>query len=769
MENNKEETSHKEIRQELLKDMGITIEDLNRAKNISTFNLSRTDPVRVAEKIFGKEIGTKINEATVDHVKKNEAARIRFLNDERDSIKNLGIKARSEESAAVQKYGEGEYINDLGQLTKYGNDELANEFKDKETQEKIKHAAKVLREKYDKYLRMINRSITSMGYDPIQPRKDYFRHFNELNDKLSQWGIPFNLETMKSENLPTDINGRTGDFKPGKQWFASALHREGVKTTYDAITGIDGYLEGASNLIYHTKDIQRYRALGEYIRNTYGTQNGFEGIDNLSPEERAERIEKIQNGYLASYAAWLDEQANALANKKGEIDRGIERIFGRRAYTALNTIKQQVGSNMTGFNVRSALTNFISTTIAAGRTNKLAMIKGTTDTIRNIFNNDGFIRKSDFLTSRCGSERLSNKLWQKMANAGQIFMSGTDYLTANIIVRSKYQEGLMKGMSEKEAMRYADDFAARVMGDRSKGATATIFNSKTLGVLTQFQLETNNQLDYLLHDSKMELEGLEGEAKTKAINRMLFSMGQIFAYSYFFNELFESLTGSRAAFDPIDIFKKLAGADDDDKDKTFEERSQEAIAELVDTLPFTSLLGKGGRMPISEAFEGTNLLYDYLTGQTDSYGNRIKLEDVGKQFKEDLGYWLLPTGYGQVKKTKGAYDLYFDENGNLREVPGSYTDSGKLRFQADTDPVSVLESMLFGQWSSEQAQEYVDSGFKSLTEKQTDQMVRYGMTKSEYLKYKAGMKGLTKKADKKAYIESLDYPEDIKQMMIDDL
>jgi len=769
MDKNKEIKPHKEIRGRLLDEMGITVEDLNRAKNISTFNLSRTDPVRVAEKIFGKEIGTKINEGTVNHVKKNEAERIRFLNKEREGIKALGIKARSAESAAVQKYGEGEYINNLGQLVKYGDNELAQEFSDKATQDKIKNAARDLRARYKKYLNMINRSITNMGYDPIPERKDYFRHFNELNDKLSQWGIPFNLETMKSENLPTDINGITDQFKPGKQWFASALHREGVKTTYDAITGIDGYLEGATNLIFHTKDIQRYRALSEYIRNTYGAEKGFNDTENMTEEERQDRISKIQNNYLSSYAAWLDEQANALANKKGKIDRGVEELFGRRAYTALNTIKQQVGSNMTGFNVRSALTNFISTTLAAGRTNKTAMLKGTVDTINNMFHDDGFANKSDFLTSRFGSERLSNKLWQRIANTGQIFMNGTDKFTANLIVRSKYQEGLMKGMTEKQAMRYADDFAARVMGDRSKGATATIFNSKTLGVLTQFQLETNNQLDYLLHDSKMELEGLDQTAKSNAIKGMIWQMGQIFAYSYFYNELFEKLTGSRAAFDPIDIFKKLAGADDDDKDKTLEERSQEAIAELVDTLPFTSLLGKGGRMPISEAFEGTNLLYDYLTGETDAYGNRIKAEDVAKQFKEDLGYWLMPTGYGQVKKTKGAYDLYFDENGNPREVPGSYTDSGKLRFQADTDPTSVLENLIFGQWSSEQAQEYISGGFKSLTEKQQAQMVRYGMTKSEYLKYKEGMKGLTKKADKKAYIESLNYPEDIKQLMINDL
>lgn len=85
-------------------------------------------------------------------------------------------------------------------------------------------------------------------------------------------------------------------------------------------------------------------------------------------------------------------------------------------------------------------------------------------------------------------------------------MSGSDWFTSNVIVRSKYYEGISKGMTETQAMNYANDFGARVMGDRSKGATAEAFNSKTLGILAQFQLETNNQWQYMIHDTKMEYQ-----------------------------------------------------------------------------------------------------------------------------------------------------------------------------------------------------------------------------------------------------------------------
>ena len=44
------------------------------------------------------------------------------------------------------------------------------------------------------------------------------------------------------------------------------------------------------------------------------------------------------------------------------------------------------------------------------------------------------------------------------------------------------------------------------MGDRAQGSTAEIFNSKTLGLFTQFQLEVNNQWQFMIHDTKMDFQ-----------------------------------------------------------------------------------------------------------------------------------------------------------------------------------------------------------------------------------------------------------------------
>ena len=738
--------TRQEVRENLQNTMGITVEDLQVGNDINSMSYNLTTPERVNEKVFGREVGRKINEQTVFFAKHQEAERIRFLNRELKEIADLGIKARSKESALVQQYGEG-LLDDV---------QLAQAVSDKATQEKIKNAARVLRSKYDTYLDQINEELVDMGYDPIPKRKDYMRHFQELTDKFSMAGIPFNRQALNSENLPTDINGLTEFNVPGKNWFASAQRRTGEKTTYDAITGIDGYLQGASNLMYHTETIQRYRALEKLIRDTYGQQHGLDVFgDDVTSEQAMQRIADIQEGKLSNYAAWLKEQGNALAGKKGALDRGFERALGRRAYTLASELKKQVGSNMTGFNVRSALTNFISSTIAASKTNKLAMVKGTVDTIRNIFHDDGFIDRSDFLTSRLrGDTSISKKAWQKISNAGQILMSGSDWFTSNVITRSKYYEGIQKGMTEDQAMKYANDFGARVMGDRSKGATAEAFNSKTLGFLTQFQLETNNQWQYMIHDTKMEFqENLAKDGGLKAGATVLFQVGQLAAYSYLFNEMFEQLTGSRAAFDILDIIKKLFGLDDDDKDKTFEERMKEAGSELVDALPFASLFGSGGRLPIGEMLTPAQTVYDYITGGTNKYGQDITLKDVGKDTLEALPYYVLPTGYGQIKKTAQGLGMY------ANEVPGSYTDSGNLRFTANEDAGSVIKNALFGQWSSEEAKKYRESGYSTINAKDIPLMKDLGMSSSEFRDFKKNMNEETetsKKIDGTTYSKYFD-------------
>lgn len=730
----KMETTRKEIHQNLLTDTNILNESLDNARNLTMLNINRTDPIRLQEKVFGKELGTKINEMFFRKVKHNTAEKIRFLNKERADIKNWEIKARSFESEILQKFIEKSYVNDEGVEIAYTNEDLKRDVPEQKIRDKIIKASKELREKYDYYIDTANEVLVGLGYDAIPKRKDYVRHFTELNDIFTQFGIPGKFD----DSIPTDINGITEQFRPGKNFFANAQRRYGNKTTYDAITGVDGYIDGISNLIYHTEDIQRLRAFDKYIRDIYG-QHGFENLDSLSEEEKNTRIEKISQNHLSNYVSWLTEYTNNLAGKKAGIDRSIEKLAGRSIYSTLDMIKKQTGSNMTGFNIGSALTNFISVMQGASKTEKLALLKGTASTIQNIFVNDGFVERSDFLTNRFGSDRISKKMWQKISDAGQVFMGATDYFTSNLIVRSKYYENLSKGMNESEALKNADDFGERILGDRSQGATANVFNSKMLGIVTQFQLEVNNQFDTMIHDTIQDFKTTAEERGTqKASLGAVWTLGQMAVYQYIFNNIFEAITGRRPAFDIIDIIKTAFGFGDDDNDEdTILDNLQQASKKLIGSLPFINLLSEDARIPIASA---TPNLISIATGDST-----LK-DEISK-----LVYLLPPTGGSQAKKSIEGIKTVIDG--------GSYVTNSKgekeLRFPVEnTSALDYMKALVFGKYALPLAQEYINRDYKRLSAKQTKTYEESNLPYKEYLEYLEA--GLKKNIDKINYLESKD-------------
>lgn len=722
-----EKLSRQQVRQAIMEETGVESYNLDDVNKMSKAKMNFTTPVRVIEKIFNKETANKINENFFKPIKHNEAERIRRLNKERADIKELDIKPGSAEDAAIQKYGEGEYVDENGLTIPYTLENLKRDFPD--TWQKLQNATNVIRNKYDTYLEEINEVLQDNGYDPIPKRKDYFRHFEELNDLFSVLGVP-----TKVDDIPTDLNGMTADLKPGKQFFANALQRKGKKTTYSAVKGIDGYLDGAMNILYHTKDIQKLRTLDKYIRDTYGQAKGLADANTMTDEQKAKRINQINEGHLSEFAAWLTEYTNALAGKKSRLDRGVEEMFGRKSYKYLNLIKKQVGANMTGLNVNSALSNFISVIQAGPKTNKKALIKGTIDTIKNIFNNDGFIDKSDFLTTRFGTDKLAKNWWQKAGDAGQIFMSGTDYFTANLITRSKYQEFLDKGYSETEAIKKADEFADRLMAGRGKGDLPTAFESKMLGIVTQFQLEVTNQLDSIFYDTLHEDYATESNSKLakehpKFYNAAsaTFILGQLFALAFLYNEGKEELTGTEGgALDPIgtivDAIKYLT-----DENLSKPEAIAKIVEDIANQLPFASIFTSGGRIPIKEA------LPDLLAVAK----GEAKLGDE----MWNLANLLLPTGGGQLKKTTQGLSTFAKGGSYTKDAEGK----DKLKYPVEQTPSNAIKSALFGKWATPGAKDYIDRGFKTLSANQTEaykKAIDAGISSDDFFKVYDATRGI---------------------------
>ncbi|GFP26346.1 hypothetical protein HKBW3S25_01837, partial [Candidatus Hakubella thermalkaliphila] len=198
----------------------------------------------------------------------------------------LGIKAWTKEANLLQRFGE-----------KLISKEELMQASPKNWQ-RIEYAAGVFRQIYDRTLDALNVVLVRNGYDTIPKRQDYFRHFTELSDKFDAFGIP----QLLRETAPADISGIARNFKPGKPFFASALPREGTETTYDAIVGIERYMDGAGKVLFLTDDIQRLRKFEAALRSEAPHLKNF--INNIS------------------------EYTNHLAGRKGSFDIAFEGLVG---------------------------------------------------------------------------------------------------------------------------------------------------------------------------------------------------------------------------------------------------------------------------------------------------------------------------------------------------------------------------------------------------------------------------------------------------------
>lgn len=679
-----------------------------------------------------------INARYFDPVKKNEADMTRFINEMTERVKAFGLnkweskaaqmvgeKASYEESLAnsdgmsdalVEMYEKGladvnTALDDL--LKRHGKDiDLA----------KCENAANGMRPIFEELFEKANDAYIRNGYSPIEHRKGYFPHFIGVEDDTAKAEL-FNVLGKNQNEIPTDIAGLTLTFRPGKTWFGHALERAGTKTTYDLHQGFDRYVRGIADVIYHTDDIQRLRALDNAIRYKYsdaGRQERIHEISNnlsLSPEERANQINLVYNGndgnsmisHLSNYVSNLTDYTNGLAGKKTDFDRTPEKLFNRKIYQISSYLSRRFAANAVGANIGVALSNFIPFTQAVSQVGMGEMLNAMYETVKSYAAADGFIDKSDFLTSRKGTEQTFMTNMQKLSKTASVPFEVIDMFVAETIVRAKYNQNIKAGMSADAAMKDANSFTGGLMADRSKGALPTIFNSKSTfaKLFTMFQVETNNQLSYMFKDLPRDL-------KDKGTGAIAFGFFKMFLAAFLFNELDEKYgTGRRRAFDPINLVRSAVVDFTGGKDgKT--SKSDAAInlwSNVASEVPFIGnvLGGDGGRSHLESMTPNIANIVRAI-GAEDADGSYVK-QQVGNEFKKPLFYLLPPLGGAQAKKTYEGIKTFIDGGSYRKNKKGE----DQLQYRVDQDPGNFVRMALFGKWSPKEAQDYVDSGFKMYT------------------------------------------------------
>lgn len=229
-------------------------------------------------------------------------------------------------------------------------------------------------------------------------------------------------------------------------------------------------------------------------------------------------------------------------------------------------------------------------------------------------------------------------------------------------------------------------------------------------------------------------------------------MAQLAVFQHLFGKAFEAVTGYNPAFDIISVLMTMLGiGDDEDSEDTFKDNLEQAFFELLEDLPYTSTL-TGGRIPISSMLPVEEL----VTGK-DSYGNeKSRLKTL-----LEASPYLLPAGYGQIKKTYQGLKM-FDED---LPVKGSYTNSGNLRYPVEDTVMNRIQAGLFGQYANKNAREYFDEERIPLKTKDIEEYKELNIPIGDYWKYKDEIKKRDTKPEKVDYISSLDLPVSKKNLL----
>lgn len=762
--------------------------------------------------VLAKEFSNKY----IYKIKQNESARKNFILEIQERVKKLDISEKvmrgnaDSEAYAVQLLGEAQ---ENAEMLKGQNAEAK---KDGKTYEewlaviqklkadnpnmdfaKIDKAITEFHKIYDELLDMINQVRVQFGYDPVSYRRGYFPHFTENEESiLARFGRELGFTGTVSP-LPTTINGLTSRFRPGIRYFKNANERLGYATAYNAIKGLDLYLDTASDVIFHTEDVQRMRALETQIRyraSDEGIRRQMDAIkanDALDPDQKQQLIDELsKNGRtrMSHMAAWLTQYTNVLAGKRTDLDRKLEEIIPQKIYNFMRKSQQRVGANMVAANIGSAVTNFIPLTQAWAQTSTVNMMKGMWYTLANYVQADGLDQQSVFINNRSGYHGLSQSGMDKASEIAGWVMEKIDGFTTGSIVRARVIENMQRGMSQQSALEEADQFASGIMADRSKGATPLMYTvrSPIVKMFTQFQLEVNNELSWIFKDMVPQERKKGVLALAKALLKFLIG-------AWIYNEAAEAIFGRRPALDPLDMLNDTVGdvsgykvpntwqamaeygVNPKNWDYTTEKKTPEEVwkgfaSRVVDELPNTQLLAmfgldewmgldlQGNRIAVISAFPDMEKVNKALLSSKEDMATKKKAQVLVDELSKPLSYAALPMGGGQVRKSLqgimsvvngGKYKL--NNEGEQQLQYPTYTD------RPGDVPLKLAQGVLFGRTATQEAQDWIENGFKSLSVKETkayQAITEGGEDQRKTYTFVQAIKNVEKGYDKKMLLKS---------------
>lgn len=800
--------------------------------------LNYRTPQRSMLKMFGDKRGEEINRYYFDPVTRNEAERLRWMNRQLDAVREFqgeGDKAKGlnkAESAYVhmaldieatvqrinQSPNKAAIQKAVTELTKMETAQKASpdaEAREAEIQrvatdldlnaaeskwaqqyaqflaqkdgikgeideKKCAAAVKQYRQLFDDYYNAIADFLVSHGDEPIG-KIDYYAPHLSTADKVNLLNQAFEALGFNASatRLPAEIAGRTEDFRPNKRWTPFFQSREGTQTEYDIVHGFESYVTYLSDVLFHTDDIQKIRALENYTR--LGGRNDFKNslaeaielsrsgqrdekldflrelkrVDDFAEPTTAE-INKQLDQYIAELfaaeknntrysdlAVWLKNYGDVLAGKQFGGDRGAEHRGGRGILKLGTQLTQAFARANVAGNVSSAVNQIAQLPTILGERSKRsiaqAALEFSTGKLRQ------FQMDSDFITGKKGVDYISNTF-------ADSFMSGmfkpaefVDTMMSTIAARAAYLDAIRDGKTHEEAMRAADAYARSIMGDRTKGAKPLMFHSKTpvMQMVNMFQIEALNSWEHVSQDLPRQFRQIAAESgKAKAARVLSSVILKTVLAAFVVNRVTEELYGGTPApFDIIGMSMNFIasgeGLTTNDWIRYMLNKASNAMfgVDLFDDVPTPQ-----------EGFDWGNAVEDTLyniSNEVPFLSNLSGMVGVGDRtlmmpdlFGKGKDLWDAATEHGVISPESGEalLGLVTQAIPGGRQINKTYSgiktiveggrtkgfgDKERLQYPVERNVGTALQNILFGPNATPQANAYWASGLSSLSTKDT--------------------------------------------------
>lgn len=742
--------------------------ELVTKENVNVSKLNRRTPERVLRYVFGERLGQELSDLLIRPIHANESAKVQFINQMFDEARKLDLNLV--ERKLVQLVGEGTKgkngsaitIGDIenrniteeslpGHITKSDRDYILKHLGEADPK-KVETAVSFYRQCYDSIREVVNDFRLEHGLTEIGKQENYFPHFSE-DDPLTKTLKQLGLEG--ANGLPTSISGETAWFRPNSRYVAYFQERRGPETTYDSDLGFQSYINAVADMLYHTDDIMRLRNFDAVIRgkskevDIANTIDSILGKKNLQlSDSEVEVMDKILQGeYMdmeasrsySSFAQWLTNYTNKLANKQLFGDRVVEEKFGRLAYNLANKIEARFGRNSVVGNISSALNNTITLPKILATTDQKYVARAIAGLRSGELKN--LAAESEFLQGKKGVRQLVESPTQKIMRMVSSFtFEPIEEAVSDVAFYAKYLEQMDKnGGNSGAAAATANDYAANMMARRSKGAKPLNLESKDplWKLFTMFQTEVSNDWysltqdlpDYVRNQAKL------GNGK-EAAKKIAAGAGKYVIYSYALNTLLEAITGYAPAPDILrwlwEFGTALIGDEQDREEQNILGRAGTAslglATNILNQVPGASttmaIAGLGeGRIPLPEiGKDNLSNVWNALTTNEEIPNKKdYVLDQLWRGTAKPILTLAMPFGGNQLRKTTEGLRTFADG--------GMYTQSkqGKqLQVEVNNDLSTLggwrnlISAAAFGKSAIPEVREYYDNGGKTKSIKYTE-------------------------------------------------